>query len=140
MAKFEDQLKQDAKKVERLSIPSSHAAEMVDIEDEIDNNEGFDMDELVLEEDDDEPAETVGVHQQHSTVMCNKYEEDTYADTVTNKLSSLIIHLTEHDLLHKHIHDEIYIDVMNDDNIHILDEHNEKANDWSLMMSLKTSR
>lgn len=52
MAKFEDQLRQDAKKVERLSIPSSHAAEMVDIEDEIDNNEGFDMDELVLEEDD----------------------------------------------------------------------------------------
>ena len=37
--------------------------------------------------------------------------------------------MTEHDLLHKHIHDEIYIDVMNDDNIDILDEHNEKANE-----------
>ena len=37
--------------------------------------------------------------------------------------------MTEHDLLHKHIHDEIYIDVMNDDNIDILDEHNEPADE-----------
>ena len=109
---FLDDWRADTEEVEKFSIPAKEVPfheEYVD--DEIDKfNEGEEQ-----RDDHSEPVEKVEVWQQHDTVMCNKYVEDTEAVTVANRLASLIIHFEENGWLPKNVTDEINLDHMTDE-------------------------
>ena len=111
-------MKKDAKKVEKLSIPSSEEHFMNEIDDEIDD---YDYDDFEAKEmEDNNQTDKVEVHQQHPSLMCNKYEEDTEVLTPANKLASLIIHLEENDWLPPKLTTaESVNDFMNDDTIDV---------------------
>ena len=73
-----------------------------------------------MEMEDNNQTDKVEVHQQHPSLMCNKYEEDTEVLTPANKLASLIIHLEENDWLPPKLTTaESVNDFMNDDTIDV---------------------
>ena len=66
---------------------------------------------------DKDSEDVVPIHQQNSTLFMNKYEEDTDALTVANRIAKLICHLEKEKVLTVDPLEEIDLDHINDNNI-----------------------
>ena len=88
-----------------------------DLEDEIDllAEEQRDPDDENDDNSNSEDAEVVPAHQQNSTMFMNKYEEDTNAFTVANRLARLICHLEKEQVLTVDPLEEVDLDHLNDE-------------------------